>query len=111
MRNMAAALGVPLQRTALMLSLDVKTCWSSTHQMLHECWFPYCHHLILTGHFSGQAIDYHKVIDDFVSKNKDLRKYELQDEDWEAIMLVAIWLKSFHSATTQMSVTQCPMLS
>lgn len=67
--------------------------------------------LILTGHFAGQAIDYHKVIDDFVSKNKDLHKYKLQDEGWEAIMLVAKWLKSFHSATTQMLATQHPMLS
>ena len=108
---MAAASGVALQRTALMLSLDMKTRWSSTHQMLREYWFPYYCLLILTGHCAGRAIDYRKVINDFVSKNKDLRKYELQDEDWEAIILVAKWLKSFRSATTQMSTTQRPMLS
>ena len=111
LRNMAAALGVALQRMALMLSLDVKTCWSSTHQMLHEYWLPYYCLLILTGHCAGRAIDYRKVINDFVSKNKDLHKYELQDEDWEAIILVAKWLKSFQSATTQMLTTQRPMLS
>ena len=44
-------------------------------------------------------------------KNRELRKYELQDEDWEAIALVAQWLKSFRSATTQMSTTKRPMLS
>jgi hypothetical protein len=59
----------------------------------------------------GRAIDYRTVLDDFVAKNRELRKYELQDEDWEAIALVAQWLKSFRSATTQMSTTKRPMLS
>ena len=43
----------------------------------------------------GQAIDHCAVIDDFVAKNKDLQKYELQDEDWDAIILIAHWLKAF----------------
>lgn len=59
----------------------------------------------------GQAIDHCAVIDDFVAKNKDLQKYELQDEDWDAIILIAHWLKAFWSATTQMSTTKWPMLS
>jgi hypothetical protein len=59
----------------------------------------------------GRAMDYHSVLDDFVAKSRELRKYELQDEDWEAIALVAQWLKAFQSATTQMSTTKCPMLS
>ena len=59
----------------------------------------------------GRAIDYHSVLDDFVAKNRELRKHKLQDEDWEAIALVAQWLKSFRSATTQMSTTKCLMLS
>lgn len=32
-------------------------------------------------------------------------------EDWEAVALVTSWLKSFRSATTQMSTTKRPMLS
>lgn len=56
-------------------------------------------------------MDYRTVLDDFVAKNRELRKYELQDDDWEAIALVAHWLKSFRSATTQMSTTKRPMLS
>jgi len=56
-------------------------------------------------------MDYQTVLDDFVAKNKELRKYELQDEDWEAIGLVAWWLKLFQSATTQMSTTKHLMLS
>ena len=56
-------------------------------------------------------MDYRTVLDDFVAKNRELHKYELQDEDWEAIALVASWLKSFRSATTQMSTTKRPMLS
>ena len=59
----------------------------------------------------GRAMDYRCVLDDFVAKNRELRKHELQDEDWEAIALVAQWLKSFRSATTQMSTTKRPMLS
>ena len=60
---------------------------------------------------SGRAMDYRTVIDDFVAKNREIRKHELQDEDWEAIAIVAMWLKSFRSATTQMSTTKRPMLS
>ena len=56
-------------------------------------------------------MDYRSILDDFVAKNKELRKHELQDEDWEAIALVAHWLKSFRSATTQMSTMKDPMLS
>jgi hypothetical protein len=56
-------------------------------------------------------MDYHTVLDDFIAKNRELQKYELQDEDWEAIALIAQWLKSFWSATTQMSTTKHPMLS
>ena len=56
-------------------------------------------------------MDYHSVLDDFIAKNKELCKHELQDEDWEAIALVAHWLKLFRSATTQMSTTKDPMLS
>ena len=58
-------------------------------------------------------MDYQSVLDNFIDKNKELRKYELQDdsEDWEAIALVAHWLMSFRSTTTQMSTTKQPMLS
>jgi hypothetical protein len=93
LQKTAAAYNMDLGRTATMLILDVKTRWSSTHQMLRR------------------AMDYCAVLDDFVAKNRELRKYELQDKDWEAIALVAQWLKSFRSATTQMSTTKCPMLS
>ena len=59
----------------------------------------------------GRALDYQSVIDDFVAKNKDLRKFEMHADDWDAITLVTQWLKSFRSATTQMSTTKHPMLS
>src|SRR5712672_2691750 len=59
----------------------------------------------------GRALDFRTVLDDFVAKNRELRKYKLQDEDWEAVALVAQWLKAFRSATTQMSTTKRPMLS
>ncbi|KAF8058568.1 hypothetical protein FPV67DRAFT_1368799, partial [Lyophyllum atratum] len=57
------------------------------------------------------ALDYRPVMDSFASRNKDLRlKYELSDADWQAITLVADWLKSFRAATAQMSATTKPML-
>ena len=56
-------------------------------------------------------MDYQSVLDDFIGKNKELCKYDLQDKDWEAIALVAHWLMSFRSTTTQMSTTTQPMLS
>ncbi|KIM78646.1 hypothetical protein PILCRDRAFT_55234, partial [Piloderma croceum F 1598] len=82
-----------LRNTALMLILDVKTRWSSMHQML-RC-----------------ALDYRDVIDNFVAKNRELRSLKLSTADWDAIALVTKWLKSFQSATTQMSTTKCSMLS
>jgi len=59
----------------------------------------------------GRALDYHDTIDSFVSRNKDLHALELSNADWESIKLVALWLKSFRSATTEMSTTKYPMLS
>ncbi|KAG1737736.1 hypothetical protein EDB19DRAFT_1583469, partial [Suillus lakei] len=75
----------------LMLILNVKTRWSSTHQML--------------------LLDYCKVIDDFVAKTWELHQYELSAKDWRAIKLVSHWLKAFCAATTQMPMMKHSMLS
>ncbi|KAF8460450.1 hypothetical protein DFH94DRAFT_618290, partial [Russula ochroleuca] len=56
-------------------------------------------------------LDYRDTIDSFVSRNKELHSLELSDDDWESIKLVASWLKSFRSATVEMSTTKIPMLS
>ncbi|KAJ7166144.1 hypothetical protein C8R46DRAFT_843985, partial [Mycena filopes] len=56
-------------------------------------------------------IVYRKIIDDFVGKHRDMRHLELGDADWDAIILVAGWLKSFRSATSLMSTTKQPVLS
>jgi hypothetical protein len=55
-----------------MLILDVKTRWSSTHQMLRKQALLVIHQLLITLSV-GRALDYRLVIDDFVAKNKDLR--------------------------------------
>jgi hypothetical protein len=60
---------------------------------------------------AGHALDYRKVINDFVAKTCELQQYELTSDDWNAIKLVYCWLKPFHSATTQMSTTKKSMLS
>ena len=50
-------------------------------------------------------------MDGFVAKNKDLCKFKMHTNDWDALVLVAQWLESFRSATTQMSTIKWPMLS
>ncbi|KAJ8495678.1 hypothetical protein ONZ45_g12768 [Pleurotus djamor] len=77
----------------LMLVLDSKTRWSSTHYMLRR------------------VIHLKAVLNDFVAKNRDLRSYELSDSQWNAIEIVAKWLNYFHAASIQMSSTSAPMLS
>ncbi|EEB91014.1 hypothetical protein MPER_10700, partial [Moniliophthora perniciosa FA553] len=77
----------------LMPILDVKTRWSSTHQMLRR------------------GLDFMDVIESYVAKTKDLRPFELSSADWDAIRLVTGWLKSFRSATTQMSATKTATIS
>jgi len=59
----------------------------------------------------GQALDYYDTIDSFIPRNKDLHALELSNTDWESLKLVTSWLKSFQSATTEMSATKVPMLS
>ncbi|EJD42082.1 hypothetical protein AURDEDRAFT_67986, partial [Auricularia subglabra TFB-10046 SS5] len=79
---------------ALMRILDVITRWSSSHQML------------------GRAISFQDAIDDFTAHDRNnLRAYRLSSDDWIAIKTVEQWLRSFRSATTQMSKTKRPMLS
>lgn len=59
----------------------------------------------------GRALDNRESIDSFVSRNKDFRSHELSEEDWASIEMVTAWLRSFSSATIQMSATRVPMLS
>ena len=56
-------------------------------------------------------MDYQSIIDDYVTKNRDLHLYELAPLDWDAIKLVTGWLKSFWSATTEMSATKWATIS
>ena len=102
--------GDDAESTALMLILDVRTWWSSTHQMLHA-WFLFILRMSAWIENPGRALDYCNAIDSFVTWNWDLHQYELSEDDWTLITLVSNWLKSFRSATTQMSTTKVPMLS
>ena len=54
---------------------------------------------------------YKSEINTFVGINKELRHLELTDDEWDAIDLVAGWLREFRDATTEMSTTSRPMLS
>lgn len=68
--------------------------------------------VILECKFStGRAVDHRQIITDFVGKHRDLHPYDLTALDWDSIILVTGWLKSFRSATTLMSTTKRPMLS
>ena len=59
----------------------------------------------------GCALDYCQAIDSYASRNRDLHPYKIYEEEWTSISMVSSWLKSFCSATTQMSATKVPMLS
>ncbi len=60
----------------------------------------------------GHALDYRDIVDEFVSFICDFHGKELLTlKDWNVIELVTSWLKAFRVATTEMSTTQCPMLS
>lgn len=59
----------------------------------------------------GRALSFKDAIFNFVSKNRELRKYEITDSDWLAIELVTGWLRSFRDATLQMSMTKHATLS
>jgi hypothetical protein len=50
-------------------------------------------------------------VNGFVHSYTDLWPYLLSEAEWHSIELVATWLKTFRSATTQMSATKRPMLS
>lgn len=50
-------------------------------------------------------------MDSYSHVHRDLWLFSLSEEEWQAIELVATWLKSFRAATTQMSTTRMPMLS
>jgi hypothetical protein len=93
-----------------MLILDVPTRWSSTHQMLRE--LAYSHYKSTFSCLkSGRALDYREAIDVFLAQNRDLCDYELSEHEWEGVILVTGWLKSFQSATIQMSTTKRSMVS
>jgi hypothetical protein len=97
----------------LMLILDVKTRWSSTHQMMRKHDVLYCHIMVcsLLNYNTGRALDFQKEIEQFIGCNRDLRYLDLCDDEWLAIHQVAEWLKAFRTATTQMSTSKTSMLS
>jgi formylmethanofuran:tetrahydromethanopterin formyltransferase len=92
-----------------MLILDIRTWWSSTHQMM--CKLIDDVTLTSVDHDTGRALDFLDQIDDFIFQNEDLSNLALTEAEWESIAQVAGWLKAFQSATTQMSTMKQPMLS
>lgn len=60
---------------------------------------------------SGRVLDYRQAINSFVRLETELWPNLLSDDEWSSIDLITTWLKSFRSATAQMSATRTPMLS
>ncbi|KAE9393349.1 hypothetical protein BT96DRAFT_752456, partial [Gymnopus androsaceus JB14] len=56
-------------------------------------------------------LHYQAAIDSYVAKDRELRRFELLESDWKTLKLASVWLKTFRSATTDMSTTKRPMLS
>ncbi|KAJ6612450.1 hypothetical protein B0H10DRAFT_1717310, partial [Mycena sp. CBHHK59/15] len=52
-----------------------------------------------------------KAIFNYVATDEELRKHELNQAEWDALKMVASWLKIFRVGTTRMSTTKQPMLS
>ena len=74
----------------LMLILDVKTRWSSTHQMLRKyLLYRYCCQLMP---FIGWFLDFRSVINVHVAASDDLAQYRISTAEWDAITLVTGWL-------------------
>lgn len=59
----------------------------------------------------GRALDYHKEINSYVSKHRELQKYKLTNQEWDTIALITRWLKTFRDMTTQISATKHATLS
>ena len=94
---------------AKMLILDVKTRWSSTHQMLRELF--QCQVNAQADSFvAGRAIEYRQQINSFVAKEAELAPHELSSIEWKSVETVEQWLFLFREATTQMSATSHPTL-
>src|ERR1700678_480674 len=49
----------------------------------------------------GRALDYWPIVDSFAHVHRDLWQYSLPNEEWEAIELVAKWLKHVHQCFLQ----------
>ena len=92
-----------------MLILDVRTQWSSTHQIMRKSSLTQL--ISFVDHDIERALDFMAEIDDFIFQNEDLCSLALTEAEWESITQVAGWLKAFRSATTQMSTIKQPMLS
>jgi hypothetical protein len=79
-------------------------CFVSSYALRSDYCFPCCF-------VTGRALKHHEAINTFIYRHEDMIQYHLTEEDWQAVEMVTRWLKSFHSATTQMSATKTPMLS
>ncbi|KAL4258188.1 Zinc finger BED domain-containing [Pleurotus pulmonarius] len=77
----------------LMLILDVRTRWTSTHQMLRR------------------ALDHKDCLNDWVDSQREIRHLEIEPDAWSSVALLADWLQAFRDATNGMSSTSFPMLS
>ena len=61
--------------------------------------------MIRSDSWPGRVLDYRAAVDSFSHVHRDLWSFTLLAEEWQAIELVATWLKSFRATTTQMSMT------
>ncbi|CAB5217264.1 unnamed protein product, partial [Rhizophagus irregularis] len=77
----------------LKLILDVKTRWNSTFDMLNR------------------AFEMREAIDAMVNSDRDLRSFEITDDEWNKIKEIISVLKIFVQTTKILSSAKYPMLS
>jgi hypothetical protein len=92
----------------LMLILDVKTRWSSTHQMLRKS-FSF-ERVLFTDALVGRALKYKNEISRFLATLFET-ELALDAAEWRSVEIITQWLWMFREATEQMSATKHVTLS
>jgi hypothetical protein len=83
---------IRMNKSPIVLTPDVETRWSSTHEMIIQC------------------LDYRLVIRRFLNEEVDI-DFEFSTEDWQFLKDISIFLEGLATATSMAVVEHSPTLS